>query len=131
MSLTETSCERNLDDLIESLGTSATGASAVDTETSGAAQASEKVSPKHSQAEDEATLEGEEMKELTPGASDGEKTEEGDVAEDDDYEEEDIAGDNEDRFEKSELLLSLEPSNIEEVGAEQLVSGLRRRNRPE
>lgn len=100
----------------------------MDKQTSGAAEASEKVSHKHSEAKDEAAAEGEEMKELTPG---GAETEEGDVVGEEDEEEEDVTGDNEEGFEKSDLLPLLEPSNIEEVGAEQLVSCLRRRNRPE
>lgn len=100
-------------------------------QTSEAVEALEKVSYKHLETKDKAAAEGEKRKELTSGGSDEEKTGEGDVVEDKEDEEEDKAGDNEEGFEKSELLPSLEPSNIEEVGAEQLVSGLRRRNRPE
>lgn len=69
------------------------------------------------------------MKELIPEESDGEAEEEGNEEEDDKEEEEEEEG-----LEDSELMPSLEESyetNIEEVGAEQPASGLRRRNRPE
>lgn len=61
------------------------------------------------------------MMELTPEESDGEAEGEGNEEE-------------EEGSEDSELMPSLEEAyetNIEEVGAEQLASGLRRRNRPE
>lgn len=77
---------------------------------------------------DEAATVGEEMMELTPEESDGEAEGEGNEEEEDDKEEE------EEGSEDSELMPSLEEAyetNIEEVGAEQLASGLRRRNRPE
>ncbi|XP_029317450.1 protein RIC-3 isoform X3 [Cottoperca gobio] len=122
------SCERNLDDLIESLGandTSSGEASPVDVQTSpGAADASEQVHQKRSEAKDEAATEGEEMKELIPEESDGEAEEDGN---EEDTEEEEGPED-------CELMPSLEDlheTNIEEVGAEQPASGLRRRNRPD
>lgn len=61
------------------------------------------------------------MKELVPEESDGEMEDE--VNDEDEEEEE----------EDSELMPSLEEyeTNIEEVGAEEPASGLRRRNRPE
>lgn len=63
------------------------------------------------------------MKELVPEESDGEM--EDDVNDEDEKEEEEE--------EDSELMPSLEEyeTNIEEVGAEEPASGLRRRNRPE
>lgn len=94
-------------------------------------EASEKVHHKHSEAKDEAATEGKEIKELTAGEADGEVMEEGDVVEEEEEEEQDITEEDVEGLEESELLPSLEHSNIEEVGAEQLVSGLRRRNRPE
>ncbi len=106
-------------------------ASLVDKQTSaGTAGASEKVYQKRLEAKDEAATEGEEMKELIPEESDGEAEEEGNVEE----EEEDDKEEEEEGLEDSELMPSLEDSyetNIEEVGAEQPASGLRRRNRPE
>lgn len=71
------------------------------------------------------------MKELIPEESDGEAEEEGNEEEDDKEEEEE---EEEEGLEDSELMPSLEElyeTNIEEVGAEQPASGLRRRNRPE
>ncbi|XP_059182135.1 coiled-coil domain-containing protein 107 isoform X2 [Centropristis striata] len=126
LNINEASFERNLDDLIESLGandTLAVEASLVDKQTSPeTAEASENVYQKPSEAKDEAATEGEEMKELIPEESDGE---EGKVEEEEEEEE---------GLEDSELMPSLEDScetNIEEVGAEQPASGLRRRNRPD
>ncbi|XP_076578842.1 uncharacterized protein LOC143315191 isoform X1 [Chaetodon auriga] len=134
LNINEASCGRNLDDLIESLGasdTSAAEASPVEKESSaGAAEASEKVYQKHLEAKDEAATDGEEMKELIPEESDGEAEEEGNVEEE---QEDDKNEEEEEGLEDSELP-SLEESyetNIEEVGREQPVSGLRRRNRPE
>ncbi|XP_070710320.1 coiled-coil domain-containing protein 107 isoform X2 [Pempheris klunzingeri] len=133
LNVNEASCESNLDDLIESLGsndTSTADASLVDRQTSaGAAGASERVHQKHAEAQDEAATEGEEMKELMPQDSDGEAEEEQDTEESSEDEKEGKEG-----LEDSELMPSLEGSyeaNIEEVGAEQPASGLRRRNRPE
>ncbi|XP_040005814.1 coiled-coil domain-containing protein 107 isoform X2 [Xiphias gladius] len=119
LNINEASCERNLDHLIESLGandSSAEEASPVDSRTSGAAEAAEKVYQKPAEAKDEAATEGEAMKELIPEESDGEEEEE---------EEE------EEGLEDCELMPSLEDSyepNTEEVLP---ASGLRRRNRPE
>ncbi|KAI3366978.1 hypothetical protein L3Q82_009610 [Scortum barcoo] len=139
LNINEASCGRNLDNLIESLGvndTSAVEASLVEKQTSvGTAGASEKVYQKREEAKDEAATEGEEMKELIPEESDGEAEEEGNVEEEEEkdnkFEEEE---EEEEGLEDSELMPSLEGScetNIEEVGAEQPASGLRRRNRPE
>ncbi|XP_044042934.1 coiled-coil domain-containing protein 107 [Siniperca chuatsi] len=135
LNINEASCGRNLDDLIESLGlndTSAAEASLVDKQTS-AGTASEKVYQKHLEAKDEAASEGEEMKELIPEESDREAEEEGNV-EEEDSEEEEEEEEEEEGLEDSELMPSLEDlyeTNIEEVGAEQPASSLRRRNRPE
>lgn len=97
---------------------------------------SEKVYQKRSEAKDEAATDGEEMKELIPEESDGEAEEEGNVEEEqeDDKNEEGEEEEEEDGLEDSELMPSPEESyetNIEEAGAEQPASGLRRRNRPE
>ncbi|XP_023152028.2 coiled-coil domain-containing protein 107 isoform X1 [Amphiprion ocellaris] len=135
LNINESSCERNLDDLIESLGASDTTA---DKQSSAVtAEASKKVYEKHSEARDDAAAEGEEMKELRPEESDGEAAiEEEDVEAEE--EEDDRAAEEEEEeeegLEHSELMPSLEDlyeTNIEEVGADQLASGLRRRNRPE
>ncbi|XP_034382632.1 coiled-coil domain-containing protein 107 isoform X2 [Cyclopterus lumpus] len=123
--LNEASCERNLDDLIESLGAGdAMEASLEDEQTSPGTAGAKRVFSKRSEAEDEAATEGEEMKELVPEES---EEEDGNVEEEDNKE--GVEG-----SEGSELMPSLEDSyetNIEEVGAEQLGSGLRRRNRPD
>ncbi|GAA6224553.1 acidic leucine-rich nuclear phosphoprotein 32 family member A-like [Lates japonicus] len=131
LNINEASCERNLDHLIESLGasdSSAAEASPVDKQSSGAAEASEKVYQQHSEAKDESATEGEEMKELIPEESDGEaEKEEAALEEMEEEEKEDRADEEEHR----ELMPSLEDScepNTEEVLP---ASGLRRRNRPE
>lgn len=126
--LSEASCGRNLDDLIQSLGAADLSAAEARLETqssAGTAETSERVRPKGSEElQDEAATEGEEMKELVPEETDGEMEDE---VNDEDEEEE--GGEEED----SELMPSLEEyeTNIEEVGAEEPASGLRRRNRPE
>ncbi|XP_036978087.1 coiled-coil domain-containing protein 107 [Acanthopagrus latus] len=135
LNINEASCGRNLDDLIESLGandTSALEASLVEKQSSTGpeAEASERVYQKLLEAKDEAATEGEEMKELQPEESDGEAEEE----ENDNKEEEEEEEEEEEGLEDSELTPSSGEScetNIEEVGAEQPASGLRRRNRPE
>ncbi|XP_026183001.1 acidic leucine-rich nuclear phosphoprotein 32 family member A [Mastacembelus armatus] len=138
LNVNEASGERNLDDLIESLRAkdpSAAESSLVDKETSGAPETSKKVVQKHSKAKDEAATEGEEMMELIPEESEAEAEAEEErevVAEEED--EKDRAEEEEEGLEHSELMPSLEDSyrpHTEEVGAEQPVSGLRRRNRPE
>ncbi|XP_035532544.1 coiled-coil domain-containing protein 107 isoform X1 [Morone saxatilis] len=135
LNINEASCGRNLDDLIESLGandTSAVEASLDKLSSAGTAEASEKVYQKSLEAKVEAATEGEEMKELIPEESEGEAEQEGNVEEDDKEEEEEE--EEKEGPEYSELMPSLEDScetNIEEVGAEQRASGLRRRNRPE
>ncbi|XP_026003327.1 uncharacterized protein LOC113009317 isoform X1 [Astatotilapia calliptera] len=113
-----TSGERNLDDLIESLGASDTSDKQPSSEK---AEPTARVSEEHSDIKHEA--EGEETKEVRPEEYDGDET----VEECDREEEEEEGG-----WEHSELIPSLEASReTEEIGAEQLVSGLRRRNRPE
>ncbi|XP_028305788.1 uncharacterized protein LOC114465161 [Gouania willdenowi] len=114
LNINEASCERNLDDLIESLGASVTSAP---TEETTSAQPAEKCSEE--QVKDDAAAPGEEMTELRPEESD----------EDDDA----VAGEEENEgSDNSEHMPSLEEeTKMEEVGAEQPVSALRRRNRPE
>nr|XP_024661574.1 uncharacterized protein LOC101475347 isoform X1 [Maylandia zebra] len=113
-----TSGERNLDDLIESLGASDTSDKQPSSEK---AEPTARVSEEHSDIKHEA--EGEETKEVRPEEYDGDET-----VEECDREEEEEEG----WWEHSELIPSLEASReTEEIGAEQLVSGLRRRNRPE
>ncbi|KAM7366860.1 hypothetical protein PAMP_014801 [Pampus punctatissimus] len=134
LNITDSSCERNLDDLIESLGAndnSTADASPMATQPSAGPAASEEVYHKPLEAKDEAAAEGEDMRELILEKSDGETEEE-------EEEEEEEGGDEEMEKEGlenwSELMPSLQDSsetNIEEVGAEQPASGLRRRNRPE
>ncbi|XP_068573210.1 coiled-coil domain-containing protein 107 isoform X2 [Cebidichthys violaceus] len=124
--LNEASCERNLDDLIESLG--AGDASAAEEQTSPGTAEGEQVYQKRLEDEDEAATEGEEMKELVPEESDGESEEDGIVEEEEEDKEEDGLE------EEEELMPSLEDSydtNIGEAGAKQPSSGLRRRNRPD
>lgn len=114
MCLPDTSCGRNLGDLIESLGAadpSETEASL--TKNQGSADSSEHVYPECL----------EEVKELTPEQSDVLAEEEGSKEEVDNEEEEDC-----------DLIPSLEgpiETNTEEVGGAEPATGLRRRNRPE
>ncbi|XP_029019583.1 coiled-coil domain-containing protein 107 [Betta splendens] len=109
--------ERNLDELIESLGdknASEVEGSEVDK------QASENVHQNLSEAKDE----GEERKFLIGGGADS------DGMEKEEEEEKDVVeGDKEGLA--PVVLPSLDHSNIKEVSAEQTASGLRRRNRPE
>ncbi|XP_060885426.1 coiled-coil domain-containing protein 107 isoform X3 [Labrus mixtus] len=137
LNLNEASCGRNLDELIESLGARETlmaaEASLAENQTSGGtAEAPGKDYEKHVEAEDEAATEGEEMKELGPEKSEGEEEEDG---KEEGLEEEEEEGEEEgEGVEDPQLMPSLESScetNIEEIGAEQAASGLRRRNRPE
>ncbi|XP_075932136.1 uncharacterized protein LOC142931894 isoform X2 [Anarhichas minor] len=119
--LNEASCERNLDDLIESLGAgdaSAAEAPLADEQSSPGTAEAERVYQKR--LEDEAATEGEEVKEPVPEESDGEAEEDGNVEEEEDREEEDELEDSE-----------LNETNIGEAGAKQPSSGLRRRNRPD
>ncbi|XP_040028884.1 uncharacterized protein LOC120817113 isoform X2 [Gasterosteus aculeatus] len=125
----EASCERNLEELIESLGAS-NAASAAEAHLSDeqSATGTKQVDQKHSEVDDEATTEGEEMRELIPEESEGEAQVKVGPGEDNEEEEE------EEVLVESELMLSLEEmheTNIQEVGAEQQASGLRRRNRPD
>ncbi|XP_069012566.1 protein RIC-3 isoform X1 [Embiotoca jacksoni] len=128
LNLNEASCERNLDDLIESLGANDTSATVDEKPSAEATESSEKCYEKHSEVKDDAATEGEEMKDLRPEECDGEEAAE---------EEEDVEAEEEEEeegSERSELVPSLEDSyetNIDEVGGEQPASGLRRRNRPE
>lgn len=130
LNINEASCERNLDDLIESLGASDTSA-AVDKQPSAeTAEVSEEVYEKHSEVKDDVAAEGKEMKELRPGESDGEAAAAAGEQEEDVEAEEEEEEDDRAEEEHSDCMPSLEDSyetNIEEVGA----SGLRRRNRPE
>lgn len=127
--VSEASCERNLEELIESLGAS-NAASAAEAHLSDeqSATGTKQVDQKHSEVDDEATTEGEEMRELIPEESEGEAQVKVGPGEDNEEEEE------EEVLVESELMLSLEEmheTNIQEVGAEQQASGLRRRNRPD
>ncbi|XP_060927499.1 coiled-coil domain-containing protein 107 isoform X2 [Limanda limanda] len=139
LNINEASCERNLDQLIESLGVkdfSAAAASLGDSETSGVAETSEKDFPKNSGAKDEAATEGEEMKELVPEESDGEEEQEGDTLEEEEAEEEEEEEaeeeeEEEEGLEDRELMPSLEDSYEPNTGEVSPASGLRRRNRPE
>ncbi|XP_063762005.1 coiled-coil domain-containing protein 107 isoform X2 [Eleginops maclovinus] len=120
LNINESSCERNLDDLIESLGAKDSSAAETSPEVSG------QIPP--GRVEDDAAAEGEELKELKPEESNGEEAEKEEEEEEEEEEEDDDDDDD------SELMPSLEDSyetNIEDVGAEALVSGLRRRNRPD
>lgn len=130
--LLEASCERNLDDLIESLGVSDTSA-AVDTQPTAVTtqpaetEPSEKVHEKPSQVKDDAATEGEDMKELRPEESDRKAAEE---EQDEDVEAvDDDDDDGDEELEHSELMPSVE--NLHEKNTEECASGLRRRNRPE
>ncbi|XP_030575559.1 uncharacterized protein LOC115773175 isoform X1 [Archocentrus centrarchus] len=122
LNATNGSCERNLDDLIESLGASDTSAAMDKQPSAEKAEASETIYEKHPDVKHDAATEGEEMKELRPEECDGEAAVE------------ECDGEEEGGWEHSELIPSLEGScetNAEGVGVEQLASGLRRRNRPE
>ncbi|XP_075867520.1 uncharacterized protein LOC142877058 isoform X3 [Nelusetta ayraudi] len=114
--LKESSCGRNLDDLIQSLGAASLSA--------------EEAPPKEAKGleepEEKAAAQDEEVKELEPEESDEEEEDEEEKEEEEEEEEEGM--------EESELMPSLEEedvTNIEEVGAGEPASGLRRRNRPE
>lgn len=108
LNVNDASCERNLDDLIESLGANDT--SAEDKPPS---------APSHDAKE---KVPDEEPKEPRPDEPDGEAGD-GEAQEEEEEEEED---------EGSEHSHEDAPdTNIEDVGAEQQATGLRRRNRPE
>lgn len=136
LNINEASCGRNLDELIESLGANASTMDAllVDKQTSaGTAESAEKVYQSLETKNDAAT-EGEEMKELIAEESDVEAEEEESVEREEDHDKEEEEEEEEEGLEDSELMPLVEESydtNIEEVGAEQTPSGLRRRNRPE
>uniref|UniRef100_A0A1A7YH27 Coiled-coil domain containing 107 n=1 Tax=Iconisemion striatum TaxID=60296 RepID=A0A1A7YH27_9TELE len=118
------SCERNLDNLIESLGASDSSAAEEQHPPAETAAAAEEVYEEHSDGKDDAAAEGEEMTEQRPEESDGEtEEEEEDVGAEDDEEEEDLT-----------LPAALDESceaKMEEVGLDQPPTSLRRRNRPE
>ncbi|CAN9508072.1 unnamed protein product [Ophioblennius macclurei] len=118
LNINDAACERNLDDLIESLGAN---------DTSGAEETPPPADKAPEKLQDEVKA-NEDLKELRPDESDGEVDageEDADVEEDEEEEEED---DNESERSQEDV----HHTNIEEVGAvEQQASGLRRRNRPE
>lgn len=140
MCLSEASCERNLDDLIESLGahdTLAADAFLVDKQASGGTvEASKKIHEKPSEPKDEAAAESDDMRELIQEESDKE-TEEEEGDEEDLQEansEEEQEEEEEEGLEESDHMPSIEDrseTNIKEAGAEQPAPGLRRRNRPD
>lgn len=122
----ESSCGRNLDDLIQSLGAASLSAEEALPDEAKALEELE-------EQEEKAAVKDEEVKELEP-----EEEAEGESGEEDDEEEKDEK-EEEEGLEESELMPSLEEeeeeeedvTNIEEVGATEPASGLRRRNRPE
>ncbi|XP_037317559.2 coiled-coil domain-containing protein 107 isoform X1 [Pungitius pungitius] len=123
----EASCERNLEELIESLGASNASAAEAYLSDEQRAPRAEQVEQKRSEMDD-ATTEGEEMSDLIPEESEGEAQVEVRAGEDNEEEKE------EEILVESELMPSLEEmyeTNIQEVGAKQQASGLRRRNRPD
>ncbi|XP_047431896.1 coiled-coil domain-containing protein 107 [Mugil cephalus] len=138
LNMNEATCERNLDDLIESLGASDASAAA---DKQPSEKTCEKVYEKRLDVKDDAEAEGEDMKELRPEESVGEE-EDGDAeegqgeveVEKEEEEEVDRAEEDKEGWENSEPIPSLEDlceTNIEKAGVEQSASGLRRRNRPE
>lgn len=126
----ESSCGRNLDDLIQSLGAASLSVDEAP---------AEKVKGLE-EPEVKAVAQDEEVKELEPEESDGEEEDEEEKEEEEEELEEEEEG-----VEESELLPSLEEeeerqveeeeeedvTNIEELVAGEPASGLRRRNRPE
>lgn len=120
--LSESSCNRNLDDLIESLGAKDTSAVADKQPPAETADAAEDVYGTHSGDTDDAKADGEELKEHGPEDSDEEAEEANKETKD------------EEQPKPPELHVCSEESNetkIEDVGAEQPPTSLRRRNRPE
>lgn len=117
---------RNLDELIESIGASQTSTPAHTQPSSQTVKDPEKIYEGPADGKEDAAAEGEEMTELEPEES---ISEEQDVK----VEEMDDKGEDETgNLEPTELEpASLSETNIKEVCAEQPVSGLRRRNRPE
>ncbi|MEQ2167664.1 hypothetical protein GOODEAATRI_006390 [Goodea atripinnis] len=117
---------RNLEELIESIGASQTSTAADTQPSPETVEAPEKVYEQPSDGKDEAAAEGEEMMELRP---------EKPVGEEEDVEAGEMNDKGEDNMEGLEPIelesASLCETNIEEIYAEQPVSGLRRRNRPE
>ncbi|KAM4570184.1 uncharacterized protein PAE49_009388 [Odontesthes bonariensis] len=124
LNVNEASCERNLDDLIESLGASDTLAAADKQPSSETANAAETVYERLSDDDDDAATEGERMKELRTEESDGEAAVEGEDVEAEDEEEEEEEED--EGSEHPELKASLE--DLRETNT---ATSLRRRNRPE
>ncbi|MEQ2209768.1 hypothetical protein XENOCAPTIV_003717 [Xenoophorus captivus] len=117
---------RNLEELIESIGASQTSTAADTQPSPETVEAPEKVYEQPSDGKDEAAAEGEEMMELRPEKPVGEE-EDVEAGEMNDKGEDNMEG-----LEPTELeSASSCETNIEEICAEQPVSGLRRRNRPE
>ncbi|XP_035989584.1 coiled-coil domain-containing protein 107 [Fundulus heteroclitus] len=117
---------QNLDELIESIGASQTSTAANTQPSPETSEAPQKVSKQPSDGGDEAAAQGEEMMELRPDEC---------IGEEEDLEAEETDDQGEDEVEGLEPTEHEPPStcetNIEEVCAEQPVTGLRRRNRPE
>ncbi|XP_037551581.1 coiled-coil domain-containing protein 107 [Nematolebias whitei] len=125
LNVKEPSCNRNLDDLIESLGAKDASAVVDKRPSAETAEAAEDVYGTHSDDTDDAKAEGEEMKEHGPEDSD--ESEEAEEANNE-------TKDGGEKPKPPELHTCLEESNetkIEDVGAEQPPTSLRRRNRPE
>lgn len=123
--LSEASYDHNLDDLIESLGANNTSSTTEKQSSAETPTSAEKVYEKFSEATDDTETKGEEMKELRPEEPD----EKAAVETKDAGEEEEEEG-----LELPELLVLQKDAvqaNIEDVGAEQPATSLRRRNRPE
>ncbi|XP_041833884.1 coiled-coil domain-containing protein 107 isoform X2 [Melanotaenia boesemani] len=119
LNVNDASYEHNLDDLIQSLGASNTTAAVDKQPSEETAEAAETDSEKHSDDENDATTEGEKGKELRPEETDGEAA---------------AGGEDVEAEEEEDGLEFMEDSckrNIEEIGAEQPATSLRRRNRPE
>ncbi|KAM8907816.1 uncharacterized protein AB9W97_004746 isoform 3-T3 [Spinachia spinachia] len=123
----EASCERNLEELIESLGASNASAAEANLSDEQSIPGTKPVDQKRSEIDDEARTDGEEMRELIPEESEGEAQVVVGAGEDNEEEKE------EQRLEDSELMLLLEEmqTNIQGVGEKKQASGLRRRNRPD
>lgn len=123
LNINDASYERNLEDLIQSLGASDTKAAVDKQPSEETAEAAETDYERHSDDENDATTEGEEkVKKLRSEESDGEAVVEGEEVE---------AEEEEDGPEHPELMEDSCETNIEEIGAEQPATGLRRRNRPD
>ncbi|XP_029969347.1 uncharacterized protein LOC115404236 [Salarias fasciatus] len=118
LNVNDASCERNLDDLIESLGASDTSEKPPSADTPSAPEQA------GGEAGAAAAATAEDLKELRPDESDGE-------AEAADQDEETEADEEEEDEAPALPHQDSRHAGVEEVGAEQPASGLRRRNRPE